>query len=185
MKSHGRRPATRRPQSGPRTVMPRTPSRRTQPQRERVVRTRVARVNQKMVDRMVKLRQQGFSYDEIGDQVGCSERTVRRHTKGVSPRLVHAGDPKRIDLLTWVRSEHLRGKGPIKTQRTGDRRCHEKGARGSLETGPADQAATRTRPQDADRFLLQRALASRRAGDPVHAFHRADRKRVRPSKQGS
>jgi len=66
-----------------------------------VVRTRVARVNQKMVDRMVKLRQQGFSYEEIGRQVGCSERTARRHTKGVSPRLVHAGDPKRIDLLTW------------------------------------------------------------------------------------
>jgi len=81
--------------------MPRTSSKGTLPQRERVVRTRVARVNQKMVDRMVKLRQQGFSYEEIGHQVGCSERTARRHTKGVSPRLVHAGDPKRIDLLTW------------------------------------------------------------------------------------
>ena len=101
MKSHGRGPAAQRPQSGPRTVMPRTPSKRTQPQRERVVRTRVARVNQKMVDRMVKLRQQGFSYEEIGDQVGCSERTVRRHTKGVSPQLVHAGDQTRVNLLQW------------------------------------------------------------------------------------
>ncbi len=105
MKSHGRGPAAQRPQSGPRPVMPRTPSKRTQPQRERAVRTRVARVNQKMVDRMVKLRQQGFSYEEIGDQVGCGERTVRRHTEGVSPQLVHAGDQTRVSLLQWGAQE--------------------------------------------------------------------------------
>ncbi|TMK76512.1 MAG: hypothetical protein E6G45_13030 [Actinobacteria bacterium] len=71
------------------------------PHQERDARTRVARVNQKMIDRMIKLREQGFSYEDIGMRVGCSERTVRRHTKGVSPQLVHAADPTRVDLLQW------------------------------------------------------------------------------------
>jgi len=81
--------------------MPRTPSRELKPENAPGVRARVPRVNQKMVDRMIELRRQGFSHEEIGQRTGCSERTVRRHTKGVSPQLVHAGDPAHVDLVTW------------------------------------------------------------------------------------
>ena len=58
-------------------------------------------VNQRMVDRMSALRRQGFSHLDIAHQLGCSERTVRRHTHGVSPQLVHAGDQTGVDLLDW------------------------------------------------------------------------------------
>ena len=58
-------------------------------------------VNQKMVDRMIALRRQGFSHLDIAHQIGCSDRSVRRHTHGVSPQLVHAGDPTGVNLLDW------------------------------------------------------------------------------------
>jgi len=61
----------------------------------------VRRVHQKIVNQMIELRRQGFSHQDIGKRVGCSERTVRRHTKGVSRRLVHAGEQKAFDLLRW------------------------------------------------------------------------------------
>lgn len=56
-------------------------------------------LNQRMVDRMIALRRQGFSHLDIAHQLGCSERTVRRHTHGVSPQLAHAGDQAGINLL--------------------------------------------------------------------------------------
>lgn len=58
-------------------------------------------VNQRMVDRMIALRRQGVSHVDIAHQLGCSERTVRRHTHGVSPQLVHAGDQTGVNLLDW------------------------------------------------------------------------------------
>lgn len=58
-------------------------------------------INQRMVDRMIALRRQGFSHLDIAHQLGCSERTVRRHTHGVSPQLVHAGDQTGVNLLDW------------------------------------------------------------------------------------
>ena len=54
-----------------------------------------------MVDRMIALRRQGFSHLDIAHQLGCSERTIRRHTQGVSPQLVHADDETGVDLLDW------------------------------------------------------------------------------------
>ncbi len=101
MSATGRKPSNRRPQSGPGAVVPRT---RTPPLPRNpspAVRTRVRRVHQKIVNQMIELRRQGFSHQEIGKKVGCSERTVRRHTKGVSRRLVHAGEQKAFDLLRW------------------------------------------------------------------------------------
>lgn len=74
---------------------------RLQPKSDRDVRTSVRRVHQKVINRMIELRRQGFSHQEIGKRVGCSARTVRRHTKGVSRGLVHAGEQKAFDLLRW------------------------------------------------------------------------------------
>jgi hypothetical protein len=54
-----------------------------------------------MINGMIAQRVQGFTHAQIADHYQVSPRTVRRHTKGVSPRLVHAADPKRIDLLAW------------------------------------------------------------------------------------
>lgn len=61
----------------------------------------MGRVNQKMIDQMIAMRHQGFTHADVGRRLGVSERTVRRHTSGVSPELVHAGDPSRVDLLQW------------------------------------------------------------------------------------
>src|SRR6266550_103506 len=95
------KPAHERTELGQGVVMPRTRVKRLKAKRGHEVRPRAGRVNQKMIDRMIALRGQGFSHVAIGKRLGCSERTVRRHTQGVSPRLVHASDPKRIDLLAW------------------------------------------------------------------------------------
>ena len=56
-------------------------------------------VNQVLVNRMVALREQGFSHREIAEKVGRSERTVRRYTKGVSPQVELPTQPKRVDVL--------------------------------------------------------------------------------------
>jgi hypothetical protein len=56
-------------------------------------------VNQVLVNRMVTLRQQGFSHREIADKVERSERTVRRYTKGVSPQVEVPAQPNRVDVL--------------------------------------------------------------------------------------
>lgn len=62
---------------------------------------RVGRVNQKMIDQMVRLRKEGFTHADIAGRLSVSERTVRRHTEGVAPRLVHADDDSHVDLLQW------------------------------------------------------------------------------------
>ncbi len=64
-------------------------------------RRHVGRVNQKMIDQMIALRRQGFTHADIGHRLGVSPRTVRRHTEGVSPQLLHAEDQTRVDLLQW------------------------------------------------------------------------------------
>jgi len=56
-------------------------------------------VNQVLVNRMVDLREQGFSHREIAEKVGRAERTVRRYTKGVSARVEVPTQPKRVDVL--------------------------------------------------------------------------------------
>jgi hypothetical protein len=56
-------------------------------------------VNQVLLGRMVALREQGFSHQEIADKVGRSPRTVRRYTKGVSPRVELPTQPNRVDVL--------------------------------------------------------------------------------------
>ena|SRR5437762_6423428 len=101
MSASGRKPSNRRPQSGRGAVVPWTRTPRLLRNPGPAVRTRVRRVHQKIVNQMIELRRQGFSHQDIGKRVGCSERTVRRHTKGVSRRLVHAGEQKAFDLLRW------------------------------------------------------------------------------------
>jgi hypothetical protein len=54
-----------------------------------------------MINRMIEMRKQGFTHAAIARHFGISERSVRRHTKGVSPQLVHAEDQTRVDLLQW------------------------------------------------------------------------------------
>ncbi len=66
---------------------------------------RVGRVNQKMIDQMIRMRTEGVTHAEIARRLGVSERTVRRHTEGVSPRLVHAEDQTRVDLLEWCAAQ--------------------------------------------------------------------------------
>src|SRR2546425_2731742 len=97
----GRKPAQRRPQTGRHSVMPRSSSTRGTRPTPGEARPRGGRVNQKMINGMIKMRTEGFTHAQIARHYGVSERTVRRHTKGVSPRLVHATDPKHVDLLTW------------------------------------------------------------------------------------
>ena len=64
-------------------------------------RRHVGRVNQKMIDQMIRMRREGFTHADIGQRLGVSPRTVRRHTEGVSPELVHAEDQTRVNLLRW------------------------------------------------------------------------------------
>ena len=55
-----------------------------------------------MINGMVAKRAQGFTHAHIARHFGVSERTVRRHTRGVSPQLVHAGEQTtRVNLLSW------------------------------------------------------------------------------------
>ena len=54
-----------------------------------------------MINGMVKMRVEGFTHAEIARRYRISPRSVRRHTQGVSPRLVHAGDAQQVDLLAW------------------------------------------------------------------------------------
>ena len=97
----GRKPASPRPQTGRGVVVPRTRTQRLSRNPGPTVPTRVRRVHQKIINGMIELRRQGFSHQEIGKRVGCSERTVRRHTQGVSRHLVHAGEQTAFDLLRW------------------------------------------------------------------------------------
>ena len=55
-----------------------------------------------MINGMIIRRTQGMTHALIARHYGVSERTVRRHTKGVSPQLVHAGDEMRVDLMKWA-----------------------------------------------------------------------------------
>jgi hypothetical protein len=45
------------------------------------------RVTQESVDQMADLRRQGFTFREIGNRVGCSERTARRYAGRVTPKI--------------------------------------------------------------------------------------------------
>lgn len=62
---------------------------------------RLGRVNQKMIDQMIRMRTEGYTHAEIARQLRISPRTSRRHTEGVAPQLVHSGEDKRVDLLSW------------------------------------------------------------------------------------
>lgn len=58
----------------------------------RVVRRRVT---QEAIDQMAALRRQGFTFRDIGGRLGCSERTARRYTGKVEPRLqLPQGNPE-------------------------------------------------------------------------------------------
>ncbi len=56
-------------------------------------------VNQVLLDRMVALRRQGFSHEQIAEKVQRSERTVRRYLRGVAPKLELPAVPKQVDVL--------------------------------------------------------------------------------------
>ncbi len=56
-------------------------------------------VNQVLVNKMVTLRQQGFSHQEIAEKVQRSERTVRRYTRGVKPQVAVPTTARRVDVL--------------------------------------------------------------------------------------
>src|SRR5258708_15500182 len=104
---HGGRSGGRMPQSGQKTVLsqslrrphavmpkPETMGRKVPEETaEKPGRPRLG--NQVLLDRMVELREQGFSHQEIAEKVDRSPRTVRRYTKGVSPRLELPTQPKR------------------------------------------------------------------------------------------
>ena len=67
------------------------------------------RVNQDALDQMITLRRRGFTTADVAARVGCSERTVRRYTRGVNPQLTPP-DPGELDLTRWCieKSQALR-----------------------------------------------------------------------------
>ena len=67
-------------------------------------------MNQKLVNQMVALRRQGFSHREIADKVERSERTVRRYTRGVTPRLELPRQHEPVDVLSDCVQSILRGR---------------------------------------------------------------------------
>src|SRR6185437_8415999 len=69
------------------------------------------RVNQPVLDRMVELRQQGFSMKGIAADVMRSERTVRRYLRGVAPEL-HVDDQNTtsVDVFEWCADELLKNR---------------------------------------------------------------------------
>lgn len=69
------------------------------------------RVNQPILDRMIDLRQQGFSMNEIAADVGRSERTVRRYVQGITPELrVDDHAATGVDVFEWCANELLKNK---------------------------------------------------------------------------
>ena len=68
------------------------------------------RVNQPTLDRMVELRQQGFSMMEIAADVGRSERTVRRYVRDVTPELRVDDQNVGVDVFDWCAGELLKYK---------------------------------------------------------------------------
>jgi len=82
--------------------MPKRPSKQSEnaPGRPR-------KVNQVLLDRMVELRKQGFSHQDIAQKVKRSMRTVGRYLRGVSPQLRLPTTPKRVDVLTWCSARIL------------------------------------------------------------------------------
>ncbi len=60
---------------------------------------RPRKVNQVLLNRMIELRKQGFSCQEIAQKVQRSERTVRRYTRGVHPQVALVTKAKPVDVL--------------------------------------------------------------------------------------
>ena len=54
-----------------------------------------------MINGMIEKRTQGFTHEAIARHFRVSERTVRRHTQGVVPRLEHARDGGSVGLVAW------------------------------------------------------------------------------------
>src|SRR5260221_4755116 len=104
----GRKPAIERPRDGHGAAMPRPLSGRKVRRSTADNALRKGRVNQKMINGMIKMRTEGFTHAQIAARYGVSERTIRRHTEGVLPELVHAGDQAAtVNLLSWG-AEQLR-----------------------------------------------------------------------------
>lgn len=69
------------------------------------------RVTQEMINQMTELRRQGVTHKEIGERLGCSERTSRRCVGKVEPQLrlpgpdsePEVGDPRQVreELARW------------------------------------------------------------------------------------
>ncbi len=60
---------------------------------------RPRKVNQVLLNRMIELRKQGFSCQEIAQKVQRSERTVRRYTRGIRPHVAVSTTAKPVDVL--------------------------------------------------------------------------------------
>ena len=67
-------------------------------------------MNQALINRMVTLRRQGFPHREIAEKVGCSERTARRYTHGVTPQLELPRQHEPVDVLSVCVQSILRGR---------------------------------------------------------------------------
>lgn len=90
-------PAASRPESGEGLKRPRAG--RSGPLAEASGR----RITQKMVNQMVELRRQGFTYKEIAERIGCSERTVRRYVGHVRVQVEAPREPEPEGDLDRIR----------------------------------------------------------------------------------
>lgn len=82
----------RRPRPGP--------ARQIGPNRRR-------RVTQETIDKMAALRRQGVSFCDIGERLGCSERTARRYARTVRPQLRLPAATSELEADPRELREHL------------------------------------------------------------------------------
>ena len=65
------------------------------------------RVNNKLIERMVAMRRDGFTMKAIAEACGVSERTVRRYVRGVEPKIKMPSELNSDEFTDWCYDQVL------------------------------------------------------------------------------